>query len=1452
METFHPVVRGWFEDTFENPSEIQKAAWPAIQDHKNTLISAPTGSGKTFAAFLSDINELVEMEAEGRLPDRVHTLYVSPLKALSNDIHRNLQAPMDGIRQRLEAAEGRQTRIRVMVRTGDTPVREREAMKKNPPHILVTTPESLYLLLTSNSGREMLRDVKTLIVDEIHAVIGSKRGAHLALSMERLEELTDGRLIRIGISATQNPIEKVAAFLTGSGRRDCTIVNMGHMRDLDVNMVLPESPLSAVMSHEVWGEIYGQLESLILKHKTTLIFVNTRATAERLAHQLADRVGNGVVTAHHGSMSKEHRFEAEQRLKDGELKALIATASMELGIDIGSVDLVCQLGSPKAISAFLQRVGRSGHTLKGIPKGRIFPLSRDDLIECAALLGAIGRGELDQIIIPEKPLDVLCQQIIAETAQNEYVEDHLFSVIKRAYPYRHLTRKEFDDVVVMLSEGFSNRRGRKRAYIKRDLVNGTVKGRKGAQINALMCGGTIPDHFDYDVILEPTGTFIGQLNEDFAIESTQGDIVQLGNNSWRILKVERGKIRVEDAHGMPATMPFWFGEAPARTFELSEAISTLREQVSEKIGSTDHIDTASARMGAEMWGKSAIDWITTEIGISRMAAGQIVEYIGATKAALGVVPSQDNIVMERFFDDAGDMHLVIHSVFGSRINRAWGLALRKRFCRNFNFELQAAANEDSIILSLGATHSFPLEEVFRYLKHQSVRDILIQALFDAPMFEARWRWNASIALAILRRRGGERMPPQIQRSQAEDLIAQVFPDQLACLENIKGDREIPDHPLVAQTIDDCLNEAMDIGGLETLLERMQRGELNLVARDLREPSAMSQEILNARPYAFLDDAPLEERRTNAVRNRRWMDPAAARELGHLDTVAIAAVCEESRPQVDNKEDLHDALILCGYLIREECRDWMDYYIELEQDGRAYSLDVGAKDVILVAIEKTPLFGHVFENPVFSPFLELDEEVMQRLAAIDIATDRRTALTEIVRSRLETLGPVSASRFVRELNVPVAWVNQALIDLEQEGFAFRGYFNPNAAEEEWCERRLLARIHRYTLSKLRREIEPVSAADFMRFLFEWQHVGGDHKLEGPEAVGLVLEQLEGIEASATTWEGDILPGRIKDYDYIWLDALCLSGRMMWGRLRPYHGSSTPSRSASPIRTTPIMLIGRRQLALWQALRAPQEDHKQISGYAKQVLQVLQESGASFYHEIVQKVRMLGTQTEQAIGELVAEGLITSDSFTGLRALLVPGKYRERNRRRRQTAVFDIEMAGRWSIIEVDHREADQDNNIEDYVRIALRRYGVVLRKIVDNEPLAPPWRELVKVMRRMEARGEVRGGRFVAGMWGEQYALPEAVAKLRQVRRTDKTEEMVCISASDPLNLTGIVTPGPRVAGLVNNRILFRDGDPIVVREGKKIRFIKEPDEADRWAIQKAVEQREIPPKLKPYIGKGIT
>ena len=1430
ISTFHPVVWAWFNGAFPAPTPAQAQAWPAIAAGRDVLLAAPTGSGKTLAAFLAAIDRLVREGLNGELPDETQVVYVSPLKALSNDIRRNLELPLAGIAEELRARGLPEVAIRAWVRTGDTPASERQRAHRRPPHIVVTTPESLYILLGSETGRAMLRTTRTVIVDEIHALAPNKRGSHLALSLARLDALVGRRVQRIGLSATQKPIEAVADFLVGRTEQDkqrsCTIIDTGHGRARDLALEIPEAPLEAVMSNEVWEEVYRRIADLVAGHRTTLIFVNTRRLAERATRKLSELLGEEHVTAHHGSLAKEQRLDAEQRLKSGKLKALVATASLELGIDIGDVDLVCQLGSPRAIATFLQRVGRSGHAVAGTPKGRLFPLSRDELVECTALLDSVRRGELDRLAIPGQPLDVLAQQIVAETAARDWNEDDLFRRFRQALPYRVLTREDFDAVLDMLARGFSARHGRRGALIHRDAINHVIRGRKGARLTALTAGGAIPDNADYQVLLEPDNHFIGSVNEDFAVESMAGDVFQLGNRSYRIRRVERGVVRVEDAQGMAPNIPFWLGEAPGRSDELSVSVSRLRAAVAE-------------RLRDDPSGEAVTRWLIDEVGIGAPAAQQLVEYLQSSHAALGCLPTHETIVLERFFDEVGGMQLVVHSPYGSRINRAWGLALRKRFCRKFNFELQAAATEDNIVLSLTTAHSFELADVARYLHSASVRPLLIQALLDSPMFTTRWRWVAGVSLAQPRFRGGKKVAPQLARMGAEDLIAAVFPDQIACAENLAGEREIPDHPLVRQTINDCLTEAMDIDGLERVLKAMEAGDIRVVACDLTQPSPLALEVLSARPYAYLDDAPLEERRTQAVMARRWLAPETAADLGRLDPEAIARVRSEVRPDPRDADELHDALMWLGTLSDRDVESnagWVDWLADLARQKRVARVEAPCGKV-WIAAERLPEFQALW------PEAEIRPPIAAPPAKAARAWSREEALIEILRGRLEGEGPITEGALSTLLGVESSDLKSALAALESEGFAMRGRFTPGAAVEEWCERRLLARIHHYTVKRLRSEIEPVSARDFLRFLPLWQRVSPATRMEGPDAVDEIVGQLEGFEAAAAAWEAEILPARIAGYEPAWLDDRCLAGRLAWARLRPRNGRANGAEGRpGPVRTTPITLLARRHAAQWGSLSAS-ESAIEPSFRAGAVLGTIRDNGASFFEELMHGSGLLRTQLEEALAELVALGLVVSDSFAGLRALLVPSAERKPifgGPRRRRTATFGIENAGRWALAPRARparsvAQSGAGDAVEHIARVLLRRYGVVFWRLLDREAnWLPPWRDLLRVYRRLEGRGEIRGGRFVAGFSGEQFALPEAIAQLREVRRMPPSGEWLSVSGADPLNLVGVVTPGPRLAALTGNRLLYRDGIPIALFAAGEVRFLETLDAPDEWEAHKAL------------------
>ena len=1411
LEWAHPLVREWFVRRFGTPTEPQEQGWPHILAGKTTLISAPTGSGKTLAAFLACIDRLVRKASRGELMDRTEVIYVSPLKALSNDIQKNLEVPLGEI-LRLAGERGiLMPPIRTAVRTGDTLAHERRAMLSRPPHILVTTPESLYILLTAAKSREILTTVETVIVDEIHAIADDKRGAHLALSLERLDHLAATAPARIGLSATQKPIETVGRFLTGAMRPEPVIVHIGNRRELDLAVEVPPSELGPIASNEMWGEIYDRIAALASQHRSTLIFVNTRRLAERVAHHLGERLGKDAVTAHHGSLSRKLRLAAENRLKAGELRALVATASLELGIDIGSVDLVCQVGSPRSISVGLQRIGRSGHWRGAVPKGRIFATTRDELVESAALVHAIRQGDLDSLIIPEVPLDILAQQIVAACAPEDWNEGQLFDLVRRAYPYRNLTRAAFDEVVEMLSEGIAARRGRYAAYLHRDRVNGWVRARRGSRLAAITSGGAIPENSLYSVIAQPEGTLVGTVDEDFAVESLAGDIILLGNASWRIQRVQAGTVFVEDAQGAPPNIPFWLGEAPARTAELSEYVSEVREKVSSLTGNASPGGSDDGSQQAS----PAVAWAKLHCGLDDAGAEQLVAYVRTGRAVLGAVPTQRTVIAERFFDEGGGMQLVIHAPFGGRINKAWGLALRKRFCRSFNFELQAAATDNGLNISLAEQHSFPLANVFNFLAPESVRQVLEQAVLASPLFTTRWRWDAGRALALLRFRNGRKVPPQIQRMRADDLLAAVFPEAQACQENIVGDIQIPDHPLIREVMKDALTEAMDIEGLERVLRDIRDGRIQCLAIDTPVPSQFSHEILNANPYAYLDDAPLEERRSRAVEMRRILPETILSEIGRLDPAAIEQVRDDAWPDVRDAEELHDALLTLTFLpvsgpervtiqhgwlpakLQESAGIWNAQFEPLVSAQRAGRAHLNGQ-IYWVAAERAKMFAQIF------PLARLEPELPDVGSSAGTPED---ALLGLVTGWMSHCGPVTAEGLGKALGIPASEIEKTLLRMEAAGAVLRGRFTgPGTHETEWCDRRLLARIHRLTVGTLRKMVQPVPPAQFMSWLLRWQHVAPGTGLFGERGTLEVLQQLQGFEAPANAWEKQILAKRIADYDPKVLDHLCLTGAVGWGRLSPHPATlgvtTTERRRVVPTSVAPITFFVRGDSDWMIPQReAGEEGTRGLSPAAIEVEQFLRQRGASFFADIVRATGKLKAEAETALWELVAAGLLTADGFDNLRALIDPKRRAGHGSAR---AARPRHSAGRWSML-YSAEPADRSCAIEAVCRMLLRRYGVVFRELLVRETILPAWRDVLATLRRLEDRGEVRGGRFVSGFVGEQFALPVAVESLRAQRHSQSPEETIVVSAADPLNLTSIIVPGERVPANSGRLVSFRDG-----------------------------------------------
>jgi len=1620
----HPVVQEWFLTKFGSPTEPQIAGWPSILQGDATLISAPTGSGKTLAAFLVCIDTLLRKAIDGRLSQQTEVIYISPLKALSNDVQKNLDGPLAEIQQLAMQRGYLCPEIRTGVRTGDTLQKERTAMLKHPPHILVTTPESLYILLTAGKPRENLTRIRTVIVDEIHAIADDKRGAHLALTLERLDALVCGenRLSpgafltglakppqRIGLSATQNPIQLVANFLVGVNsaskhyavafdggsrglqppelsqeregalapegtRKPATIIQVGQRRILDLALEVPSDELSSITSIAMWTEVYDKLATLAQQHRSTLVFVNTRKLVEKISFELSNRLGDDAVAAHHGSLSRIMRLDAEQRLKNGECKILIATASLELGIDIGTVDLVCQIATTRAVAVAMQRVGRAGHWRGAIPKGRFFATTRDDLLEQAALLRKMAAGELDILEVPDAPIDVLMQQIVAMCGAESWDERDLFNILRRAWPYRNLTREHYEELLALLHNGIESSRGRYGAYLLRDRVQGQLHARRGARSIAISNGGAIPDTSLFAVMLQPENVQIATLDEHFAVDSSPGDVVLLGNTSWRIQRIDpAGKVLVEDAHGAPPSIPFWEGEAPQRTSVVSDGVADLRHEIdlrtrnikpSDLLRNSDLpqnsvILTLSLSKGKDPCILSVaanipsedpqaqllntIAFLKRECFVNDSAALQLITYIVSGRAVLGAVPTKQTIIAERFFDEGGGQQLILHAPFGGRINKAWGLALRKRFCRGFNFELQAAATDNGINISLAEQHSFPLADVFKFLTELTAKELLEQAAIPSPLFKNRWRWAAGRSLQLLRMSKGKRIAPQIQRTRSDDLLASVFPHASACPETMTGDIEIPDHPLVREVMKDTLTEAMDIDGLLEVLRAIDTGAIQCIAVDTPVPSQFAHELINAMPYAFLDDEDAAARRTRAVTLRKGLPDSVADGAGRLDQSAINTVRQQLCPDIRDEHELHDLLLqllalpatflspnvsavvfdggsrglqppessqsregalapglsLLAPLNSKATQHWPIFFSRLATQDRAHLIDIEGHptwiaaerlaeaallwpaatlttttNIVILSNAKDLLLASV-SNTIKETTLPGTEE--RRTQTI---TPRSAAITTLTQGWLQILGPTTSTHLATLTHLQPSDIHQSLLTMELQGLAMRGVFEHPATEDphniEWCERRILQRIHRLTLGTLRKQVEPVTPNIFLRWLFDWHHLAPATQLTGEEGVLAAIEQLEGFEAPAVEWERNLLPARVANYDPRWLDNLCLAGVIGWGRISPHpawhqavvvdggsrglqapestshaNGALAPEARQAPRRVIPTtaapITFFLRESADWlpHALAAKCIEEKilteSLSPEAQQLRTLLAESGAAFTADLQRLSSLTKLQTTTALWELATAGLASADGFDQLRAMMDP---RRKSAAVAQTAAVSLRKraaarttAGRWSLFgeptqdlrvahsSRPHRDEWGTPNAPDtahaiaaakqttaaldaHARILLCRYGVLFRELLARESNAPKWRDLLPILRRLEARGEIRGGRFVSGAFGEQFALPEIIDQLRTARREAASrtgEAPITIAAADPLNLAGILVPGERVSAIPGRVVEFLNG-----------------------------------------------
>jgi ATP-dependent helicase Lhr and Lhr-like helicase len=1492
LDGFHPAVRAWFVERFGKPSPAQALGWPAIAGCDKTpghdvLLCAPTGSGKTLAAFMWAIDRLFREAERGQLGDRISVLYVSPLKALANDIRVNLEEPLTGIRaaaQRLAAGGNgrgkpaqdktkRLLEVRAGLRTGDTTAGERSAMLRRPPHILVTTPESLFILLTSPRFRQSLGAVRHIIVDELHALAPNKRGAHLMVTLERLERMVRAsgapRPARIGLSATLNPIGRLAEFLAGAevdsnGARHPRPVKIvradDRARKMDLRVIAPGPELGALATHQHWEAMYDAVAEMVRQHRTTLVFTLSRRWAERIALNLQKRLGNDAVMAHHGSLARAERLQAEQRLKRGELRALVATSSLELGIDVGAVDLVCQIDSPKSISAAIQRIGRSGHQLDATPKGRLFALTLDDLIECGAAVRAIRQGRLDEVEIPGGCLDVAAQQIVAIAAEEDEIgEADVMRLVRGAYNFAGLDRKTLTNLLEQLSAELPARIQGAAPKIFYDPIGARVRARRAARLAAITSGGTIPESGNLDVVIASEGRRIGDVEEDFAQESSRGDIFTLGSTPWRVLGISRNRFLVEPAPGMAPSLPFWQTEAAGRSPALSSETSALRVEIFRRIEQAD--------------GLAAAEFLAAECAMDESAARQAVDYIRRGQGALGAIPDDHTLVVERFFDGLGGTQIVIHAPFGMRVNRGLGLAIRKRLCQSFDFEIQASAIDDAVLLALNARHSFPLESLMAMLSPRTVRRVLEQALLAAPMFEVRLRHVATRALLVMRSARGRKVPAWIQRLRAQEISAAIFPQRDACLENRPAEVELPGHFIAAETMHECLTESADIERIERLLSAIERGAMRVVTVDAIAPSVFAHRILLAWDYSFLDDGERANRRSRTVSMNRAMaeDVFRTEDLSAmLASEAVQSVEAEvsgralSRRARDRDElcaliRAHGALEITD--AAERIAGDADAMVSaLEREGRVVRarLVAGARELLIVA-QDAALFRAAYP----------DVTVERSAGAPELPIEARTevpepgeAQREIVRRAMATSGPLEVSEIAERLRMTAAAVKNHLLALEAGGVVFRGHFTPRMGRvgapqapamasppEQWCDRYNLEKIHRLTLSGLRAQIEPCADHEYAAFRLRWNHVGGAGIEADQAGVAAVLEQLSGVALAPELWERDVLPVRIPGYRPEWLDLLCLGGAVVWAAVPGDEpAGEIPSR---------ITFLRRRRAGggrldgtAASAIAGEFSDEDE-----RKVFLALAAGGAQYLDELAERAGLAERTALAALWRLAAAGRVSNDSFAPLRLLwsapeaatraISPGA--AANRRTRQDAAIRARLrssvSGRWSAlggsaaasaatdppsagaISGENSAALRERDLaRDRAEALLRRHGIVSREMLALQGEHLAWHDISFALRRMEYAGTIRRGYFVRGLSGEQYALPEALEMLAVVRGLNPAREgPVAISAADPANPYGAMLPGCGIAREPGNVLVLRAGRVVLGLAGRAMLTFEAPD-----------------------------